>query len=276
MTFPERQPLLYLDLGGRGPGLTPADRAAIPVGDRGLLYGDGLFETLLAVDGQIPLLSLHLDRLCASAEAIGLPCDREQVGQAALAVAGAAGAGESALRITLSRGDSPVRGYAPPAEARPTLLITAGAYRRPPGPLTAITASLRVNPTSPLARHKSLSALEKVLARAEAARAQVDEALLLNPEGRVAEGASANLFLCQNGRWLTPPVTEGCLPGVMRRRVIAVTGAQEAPVTPEALFAADGVYLTSALMGCLPLVYCDERPLRQGPPPPTLGKLLTV
>ncbi|MFZ5828122.1 MAG: aminotransferase class IV [Bacillota bacterium] len=279
MTFPDGNrpgpPLLYLDLGGEGPGLIPAEGAAIPVGDRGLLYGDGLFETVLAVDGRLPLLPLHLERLAASAGALGIPCDPDQVGRAALAVAEAAGAGEHALRVTLTRGAGPARGYAPPVTSLPALLVTAAPYRRPDGPLTAVTASLRVNPASPLTRHKSLSALEKVLARAEAASAGADEALLLNTAGRVAEGAAANLFLYAEGRWLTPPVTEGCLPGVMRRRMIALTGAEEAPVTVEALHAG-GLYLTSALMGCLPLGLLDGRPLRPGPPPPSLAELLAL
>lgn len=276
MTFPDRPHLLYLDLGGRGPGLVPAKSASVPVGDRGLLYGDGLFETVLAVDGRMPLLALHLGRLSGSARALGIPCDPDQVREAALAVAAAAGAGEHALRVTLTRGEGTARGYAPPAAPRPTLLVTAAPYRRPAGPLSAITASLRVNPASPLVLHKSLSALEKVLARAEAARAGVDEALLQNTAGRVTEGAAANLFLFADGRWLTPPVAEGCLPGVMRRRMIALTGAQEAPVAPEALQAAGGLYLTSALMGCIPLGRLDGQRLRPGPLPPALTELLAL
>lgn len=264
---------LYLDVGGRGPGLVDGGAAAIPVSDRGFLYGDGLFETLLAVDGQVPLLPLHLERLAGSAEALGIPCDRRQVADAVMSLARPGG--EQAIRISLSRGEAEARGYAPPAGARPTLLVTAQPYRRPSDPLTAIIASLRVNPASPLVRHKSLSALEKVIARAEAARAGVDEALLLNLEGRLAEGAAANLFLFDEGRWLTPPLAEGCLPGVMRRQMIARTGAQEVPVTPSAVRGAEGVYLTSALMGCLPLGLLDGHPLRQGPPPPSLASLLS-
>jgi branched-chain amino acid aminotransferase len=92
----------------------------------------------------------------------------------------------------------------------------------------------------------------------------------------VAEGAAANLFICRAGRWLTPPVCEGCLPGVMRRRMLAVTGAEEAPLTPEDLLTADGVYLTSALMGCLPLGSWDGRPLRLGPASPALSALFRL
>jgi branched-chain amino acid aminotransferase len=267
--------LIYLDVGGQGPGLVPPTQAAIPVTDRGLLYGDGLFETVLVQSGKLPLLPLHLERLARSAAELAIPCNPDRVAAAALAVARAAGPGERALRITLTRGASPARGYQPPAGAAPTLLITAHPYARPAGPLRAITASIRVRPDSPLARHKSLSALEKVLARAEAARAGADEALLLNDAGRVAEGAASNLFIRRGSRWLTPPLTEGCLPGVMRRRVLELSGGEEAPLAPSDLWEADGVYLTNALMGCLPLAALDGKPLPQAPLPPWSGRLFS-
>ncbi len=276
MTFPD-QPLLYLDIGGQGPGLMPAAEAAVPAADRGLLYGDGLFETVLLQDGRLPLLDLHLARLAASAAALGIPCDPQRVrtGASALASAAPGAEGEQALRITLTRGSGPARGYAPPASPHPTLLITLSSYRRPAGPLRAIASSIRIWSGSPLWQHKTLSALEKVMARAEAARAGVDEALLLNEHGRLAEGAAANLFIYRDGRWLTPPISEGCLPGIMRRRMITLTGALESPIEPADLSAADGLYLTSALMGCLPVASVDGAPVRLGPAPPSLADLLS-
>lgn len=266
--------MIYLDVGGMGPGLVPPEQALIPAGDRGFLFGDGLFETALIRDGQVPLLPLHLARLGASARELGIPFREEQTRDAALTLADAAGsAGEHALRITLSRGAARQRGYQPPVEARPTLLVTSAPYTRPTGPLTAVTASLRVNPGSPLTRHKSLSALEKVLARVEAARAGCGEALLLNLEGRVAEGAAANLFIFRGDRWLTPPLAEGCLPGVMRARVIALAGAVEAPLTVGDLRESDGVWLTNALQGLVPLGSLDGHPLPAGAQPPFAGRL---
>lgn len=266
--------MIYLDVGGRGPGLVAPEEALIPWNDRGFLFGDGLFETVLLRDGQMPLLPYHLERLHDSAVALAIPCDLGAVATGVLAVAGAAGEhGEYALRITLSRGAAPGRGYAPPTAAAPTLLVVAAPYSRPPGLLSAITASLRVNPASPLARHKSLSALEKVVARAEAAAAGADEALLLNAAGWVAEGAATNLFVQIRGRWVTPPVADGCLPGVMRRRVIELSGAEERSLRPEDLFAAEGVWLSNALMGLLPLALLDRQALPDGAAPTWLDDL---
>lgn len=248
--------MIYLDKGGQGPGLVAADGRIDPA-DRGFLLGDGLYETMRCRSGAVPLLEWHLWRLAESAAALALPADPEGFRWAVLAVAETAGSGEHALRLTLSRGAAAGRGYNPPPDPSPTLLVTSQPYEPPVGPLRLVRASTRIWPGAVTARHKSLSALEKVMARAEAARAGADEALLLNTSGRVAEGAAANIFIRRGDRWLTPPVAEGCLPGVMRRRVIGLTGAREEPLSAEELFDSDGVYLTNALIGCLPAASLD-------------------
>lgn len=134
-------------------------------------------------------------------------------------------------------------------------------------------AKVATNPQSPVARHKTLSALEKVMARAEAGRAGCDEALLLTPDGHIAEGSYTNLFIVRQGLWLTPPLADGCLPGVMRQRVLALSGGIEWPLTPGDLFHCDGVYLTSALQGCLPLAALDGHFLPWGQEPPFRDRL---
>lgn len=271
--------MIYLDLAGRGPGLIPAEQAMVPVSDRGLLYGDGLFETTLLRRGEIPLLPLHLARMAASAQALEIPFDPGRTREGALALAAtlpADGAGEYALRLTLTRGPADARGYQPPPSPAPTVTITTSPHVRTGGPMSAVTASHRVNLQSPLTAHKTLSALEKVLARGEAARAGCDEAILLNQAGRVAEGAATNLFIVRKGLWLTPPLADGCLPGIMRRRVLDLSGGVEWPLTPDDLFRCDGVYLTNALLGCVPLAALDGRGLPWGSPPPFLPRLWNV
>ncbi len=253
--------MIYLDFNGRGPGLVSPELATVSASDRGLLYGDGLFETMLVRDGAVPLLPWHLERLAASASAVGIPYNEDSTRRAVETVANTVGNGEHALRLTLTRGAAEQRGYLPPPEPAPTLLITAAPYARPTRPLTAATATVRINPDSFTSRFKSTSALDKVMARDEAARAGADEALLLNLMDRPAEGASSNLFIVKDGLWLTPELYEGCLPGVMRRRVLELTGATETGLSVSDLFAADAVYLTNALMGLVPLVALDGRPL---------------
>ena len=271
--------MIYLDLAGRGPGLIPAEQAVVPVSDRGLLYGDGLFETTLLRRGAIPLLHLHLERMAASARALEIPFDRERAREGALALAATlpeGAGGDYALRITLTRGPAGARGYQPPPGPAPTLLISATPYTGTDGPMSAVTASHRVNLQSPLNAHKTLSALENVMARGEAARAGCDEAILLNQHGRVAEGAATSLFIVRQGLWLTPPLADGCLPGIMRRRVLDLSGGVEWALKPEDLFRCDGVYLTNALLGCVPLAALDGRGLPWGSPPHFLPRLWDV
>jgi branched-chain amino acid aminotransferase len=254
--------MLYLDLGGNGPGLIRPEEAHIPVNDRGFLYGDGLFETMLVRDGAIPLLPWHIRRLTQSAALLSIPLDADRVTAAVGALVQAATAsGEFALRLTLTRGPADRSGYEPSLTPTPTLLITCRPYQRASGPLSAITASVRNNPGSPICRHKTTSALERVVAKAEAARAGCDEALVLTPLGHVAEGSYTNLFIVKHGLWLTPPLSDGCLPGVMRRRVMELTHAVEWPITVDDLFRCERVYLTNALMGIRPLAALDGRSL---------------
>jgi branched-chain amino acid aminotransferase len=244
--------------------------------DRGLLYGDGLFETILVREHRAPLLPLHLARLTASADALSIPIDREAIAKAIEAHLATLPPGEHALRLTLSRGEAVTRGYAYTGTERPILHLSSAPYRRPTGPLRAITATHRVYSGSPLTRHKSLSALDKVIARTEAVRAGVDEAILLNEAGRPVEGTSHNLFIEREDGWLTPPVSEGCLPGVMRRQLIRLLGAREEPLTLDAVRTARRVLLTNALLGALPLALWDGEKIEgEGPLPFPLEALWT-
>jgi branched-chain amino acid aminotransferase len=266
-------PLIYLDIGGRGPGLVPSEEAFIPYNDRGFLYGDGLFETMLLRDGTVPLLPLHLQRLEASAAALRIPFPADRAREGIEAITARNPRGEFALRLTLSRGPTEQRSFQPPREPTPTLVVAAFAYRRPMGPLSAVTAPWRINENSPVVRHKVLSAAEKVMARSHAAQVGCDEALLVNGHGRVAEAAASNLFIVKQGLWMTPALTEGCLPGVMRHRVIQLTGAVEWRLAPADLYQADAVYLTNAVMGILPLAALDGRGLAWGERPSFADRL---
>ncbi|HYF76033.1 MAG TPA: aminotransferase class IV [Symbiobacteriaceae bacterium] len=259
----------------------PRAEAVVNVGDRGFLYGDGIFETMLMRGDALPLLSLHLARMEASARFLSIPFDPEHARRACLTLAEAmaaqsGAAPEHVIRLTLTRGPAGKRGYQPPPDPTPTLMVAASPYQRPTGPLSAITASFRIHEGSPLVAHKSLSALEKVLAKSEAARTGCDEALLLNLAGRIAEGAATNLFIVRQGLWMTPPLSDGCLPGIMRQRILNLTGGLEWKLTPADLFRCDGVYLTNAVQGCLPLAALDGRGLPWGSPPSFLHRLWTL
>lgn len=236
---------MKLWLNGR---LREAADPAIPASDRGLLLGDGLFETLALREGRPRRLAAHLARLRQGAALLELPPPGVDLGAAMEALAAANSIAEGSLRLTLTRGSGP-RGIAPPETPDPTLLITVAPAVAPAAVRQAVIArGTRRNEHSPLAQVKSLNALDAVLARLEARRRGADEAILLNTAGRVAEASAANLFALLEGRLLlTPPLAEGVLPGVMRAAILERGAAEEAPLTVKDLQRAEAILLTSAL-----------------------------
>ncbi|MBK8538818.1 MAG: aminotransferase class IV [Ardenticatenia bacterium] len=255
--------------------LLPAAATAVPISDRGLLLGEGLFETLLAWEGAVLEADAHLARLSRSARALALPLtwSAAELGAAftALLEANDLQRGRAVLRLTLTGGDGP-RGLLPPASPQPRLLITARpAAEAPVDPATVVIAPFAVAAASPLRGHKTLSALEQVLARRHAAAAGADEALLLNTAGHLVEASAANLFLVRGGRLLTPPLADGALPGVTRARVLALASEAGIPATADRsltaadLAAADEAFLTNSLIGLRPVGSAAGRILGVGP-----------
>ncbi len=226
--------------------LVPTDAARIAPGDRGFTLGDGLFETLAARGGSITRLPAHLARLAAGAQVLGLEVPAFDLTTIAAALLQAHQLDDGILRLTLTRGEG-VRGVLPPPHPIPTLLVTLAPIAAPAAPARLVVAQgTRRNEHSPLSRIKSLNYLDNILARQEAHRRGADDALLLNTQGRIAESTIANVFLVCDGDLVTPPLSDGALPGVMRAEVLA-RGAREAPVMPEDLEAADEIFLTSSL-----------------------------
>lgn len=232
------------------------ETAAIDISDRGLLLGDGVFETMLLEAGESVLCARHLERLRAGAAALGIPVPftddcliaaiRDLAARNAIAGAGAA-------RLTLTRG-SGGRGLAfsePPTP--PTALLTAVAYAPPSGECRLIVSASRRNEFSIAARCKTLNYLDNVLARNEAAAAGADEAVMLNAAGRVACASAANLYAIRDGVVMTPPVSDGALPGVVRAILLrdgAAAGVviREASLTLEDL-APSALFVTNSLIG---------------------------
>lgn len=228
--------------------------ARIDPSDRGFTLGDGVFETIHARDGVAPHLARHFARLAAGAARLGIPLPWPQDAVTA-AIATIAPQGDTALRLTLTRGPGP-RGLAPPAECHPTMLLTAGLLP-PLGPVRAIVAQgTRRNERSPLAGIKSLNYLDNILARSEAAEAGADDAILLNTRDVVAEASAANLFARLGGEWLTPRLADGALPGIARARLLEGGFAREAILPLPALRRAEAVFLSSSL-GLRPVVSLD-------------------
>ena len=244
-----------------------ADAAAVPLTDRGLTLGDGLFETIKVRDG-VPLrLDQHLARLTVSAQvlAIPIPYDQSQLWSAIQKTAQENGLQNAAVRLTITRGSGP-RGLLPPDDQTPSVFVTVGALPPPSGPVRAITSQLtRRNELSVLSNIKTTNYGDLILARREAADKGADEAILLNTVGRVAETTISNIFVLVKGALLTPPLEDGVLPGVMRGHVIGAFRGEEQPLQPSIFQEASEAFLTNAL-GVRPLVEVDGHPIGDGEP----------
>lgn len=256
--------------------LIPAETAAIGVGDRGFTLGDGLFETIKVRRGHPLRLDAHVERLSQGARLLRLPLplDRDGLDRAIAQVLDANRLSDAALRLTVSRGPGQ-RGLLPPAHPQPTTLLTAAPLPPPAGPVRAVVAQgVCRNSHSPLARIKAISYLDNVLARIEAEERGADDALLRNTEGRLAESTIANLFVVgADGILVTPPVSDGALPGVRRAELLRSMVALERGIGLEDLLNAREAFLTNAL-SVRPLVSVDGHPIGDGAPGP-LGERLS-
>lgn len=241
---------------------------SIPLDDRGLLLGDGLFETLRVRDGVPADWAAHMDRMALGCAALALPAPSLEVAWAAaqdvLSKAGLM-TGPAALRITWTAG-SGGRGLDRPDEAAPRLFATAAPSVPTLNPLQLIMASTRRNAGSLTSRHKTLSYLDNVLARREARLAGAGEALMLNTAGHVACASAANVFWLSEGRLLTPALDCGVLAGVTRAQVLqraSEAGLETAEVMlgPEVLGEAEAIFLTNSLMGVRGVLSLDGRQL---------------
>lgn len=253
--------------------ILPLANARIDPLDRGLSLGDGLYETIRVYDGMPYALELHLARLARGAQVLGLPLETTSIAPAITAVLTANELTEAIVRVTLTRGVG-ARGLLPPPNPQPTLLVTAWPFVPSlPPQVKAHIVQMRRNEHSVLTQLKTLNCLENILARQEAVAHGADEAILLNTLGRVAEASSANVFIVRGGGLVTPPVTEGVLPGVTRTVVMQIAHKQglpchEAQITVEELMQAEEVLLTNSVIELRPVVHLNGRELGMGLPGP--------
>ena len=245
----------------------PPDALALPISDRGLLLADGLFETVLVEGGEPRLLEPHHQRWCEGADLMGLPPppDLKQVHQLAVQAVARSGIATGALRLNSSRGSGGRGLDLPPAGAsgRFWLQLTACSPLFTPVRVV-VSPTERRCASSLLSRVKTFAYGPAIQARRQARAAGADDALLESTAGGLCCGTAANLLLRLGERWLTPPLASGCLPGVMRGRLLAA-GLAEETLLPLELLAGEGAAGAAALLinslGCRPIQACDGRPL---------------
>ncbi|MDE2348796.1 MAG: aminodeoxychorismate lyase [Gammaproteobacteria bacterium] len=249
-------------------------RSRVDWRDRGLQYGDGLFETMRVRRGAVRLLDYHLERLAAGCARLGLPLPdaallRREIRRAA------ALADEAVVKLIVTRGIG-VRGYRPTGRERPTRIVSvqplgSRAAAAPPPAWTLRLCRTRLGWNEALAGLKTLNRLESVLARAEWRGSAVAEGLMLDADEHVVCGTMSNLFI-RRGRILATPSLDRCgVAGVMRRFVLA--SARSAGLRPQErhlriadLNAAEEVFMTNAVVGVMPVAEIRAGSLRIRPP----------
>lgn len=262
------------------------EQATVSVLDHGLLYGDGVFEGLRSYGGRIFRLREHIDRLFASAHAIALaiPYDRETVMATCREVLERSGLADGYLRVVVTRGVGDL-GLNPTSCREPQVIVIASTIQVYPRErlaegLRLVTAATPVPHREALSpRIKSLNYLPHVLAKLEALNAKVDEVLMMNATGSVAEASGQNLFVVHEGTLLTPPVYEGILRGVTRDALLEVAvdagiPATERPLNRYDVYNADEAFLCGTASEVVPIRSLDGREVGAAWPGPVTSRLM--
>jgi branched-chain amino acid aminotransferase len=259
--------------------LLPLNEACVPVNDHGLLYGDGVFEGIRIYQRQAFRLQQHLERLELSARAIVLkiPFSNDELTKAIEQLIEAFAFDTGYIRLVVTRGSGSL-GLNPKGCDSPNVIAIADQLsmiepRTRERGARLIISSVRRLPADGLdPRIKSLNYLNHILAKIEANHAGVDEAILLNAQGRVAEGTADNVFIVRSGSLLTPPCSEGALAGITRELVLDLAEAaglrvQVLPLGVYDLYTADECFLTGTGAELIPVVSIDQRVIAQCPGP---------
>jgi 4-amino-4-deoxychorismate lyase len=226
---------------------------------RGLAYGDGVFETMRAVDGAIPWWPRHRERLLRGAARLGLQAPPLAVVERELQDLLGTHA-QAVIKLIHGRGHGG-RGYAAPPGEPPVWALLASALPPAPRPggLVLRWCATRLALQPRLAGIKHCNRLEQVLARAEWDDPGIDEGLMLDTEGAVVSATAANLFVYREGRWWTPPVDRCGIAGVCRGWALDALGADERRLARDDVLDADAVVLCNAVRGILPVARLGDR-----------------
>ncbi len=251
----------FIFLNGR---IIPDTDGNISSGDRGFLYGDGIYETLRSYSGNPFKLEEHLERMRHSAEHLKISFDYTiaDIGEWISELIEKNDCQDAYIRITLSRGTGGGR-LQMDDNLEPTTLIQV----KPLMPydrklyeegMSLVVSHSRRSTSCPISRHKSTNLLKSILLKEEAEKRSAHEAIIVNTDEYVSECVVSNIFLVNNGSVVTPPLNTNILPGITRKTVLDICResnitATEKPFRTEVLLNADEVFITNSLMEIMPV-----------------------
>ena len=255
----------------------------VPTSDRGLLYGDGVFETIAVKNGQLHFWSEHLRRLQFGCERLGIESvDETQLERECRSLIDKIQ--QAVIKVIITRG-SGGRGYRVPEQARPTRILQLHEWPNYPASCTERGIKTRICRTrlghnASLAGIKHLNRLEQVLARQEWDDPAIMEGLMRDSDGGLVEGTMSNVFMVKDTVLMTPDLQHCGVAGIMRARVLEMAAehsivARVHRVALDALLQADEVFVCNSLIGIWPVIEVDKQTFLKGPVTTNLQALLT-
>jgi len=278
----ENELLIYID--GK---FYPKSEAKISVYDHGLLYGDGVFEGIRAYNGIVFKLKEHIDRLYKGANSllIKIPMTKNEMIKAVLETLRKNSLKDAYIRLVVTRGFGDL-GIDPRKCPKPTIFIVTEpmlmihSHEAKEKGMKTIISWVKRDPVDATSHEiKSMNYLNSILAKIEAINAGVDEAICLDKTGFVCEGAGENIFIVNEGKIFTPPISSGALHGITRGAVMKLAERLgytviEKNITPNELFNADEVFFTGTATEVISVVEINKRTIGDGKPGPVTKRLM--
>lgn len=245
----------------------------ISVMDRGFQYGDGLFETMLVIESEIPYWQWHFQRLEKGCERLSIPmpdlCQLESDIEMLTK-----NVDKGVVKLIVTRGVSG-RGYAVSSTVTPQVVLMLSPYPDYPEQhwqqgITARICNLRLSRQPLLAGIKHLNRLEQVMARKEWSDNDIAEGIVCDQDGHVIEGIMTNIFIVSDNKVFTPCLDQCGVEGVMRNKILEVLAKDKlnfeiTTISPDQLNSADEVFLTNSIIGIWPVRKIDDRVYETGP-----------
>ena len=257
--------------------IVPAARAEVSVFDAGFTHGAGIFETMRVYGGRVMRFKSHIERLNRSIATLEMQItiSREAISAGVNELLEANRLREARIRLTATPGSIPRPGQ-PVVSAPPTILITATAPQQYPPELYQHGMRVCICPykesrLNPLAGHKTLAYLPRLMALKEAADRKCHESLWFTTDNMLAEGSVCNVFLVRNGVLRTPPLDTPVLPGTVRNCVIELAkqssiSVEERPLDINELLESPEVFLTGSVLEIMPVTAIERHTVGSGVP----------